>query len=143
MSDDQLDVRDQMVFGMQMMIDQWLANSIGLRRLAWINTFADVLTFPKQQILDSSKLKEFAYDNFKFEENGRKGRKKTLLEKEKLLVTSNFSYFHSVLKRLVRQTCKTQGLFGKGLNPLFIEQGLTLSQTTNSRPYQTERDCRR
>ena len=28
--------------------------------------------FPKQQILDSSKLKEFADDNFKFDENDRK-----------------------------------------------------------------------
>ena len=28
--------------------------------------------FPKQQILDSSKLKEFADDNFTFDENGRK-----------------------------------------------------------------------
>ena len=27
--------------------------------------------FPKQQILDSSKLKEFADNNFKFDENGR------------------------------------------------------------------------
>ena len=28
--------------------------------------------FPKQQILDPSKLKEFAEDNSKFDENGRK-----------------------------------------------------------------------
>ena len=28
--------------------------------------------FPKQQILDSSNLKEFAYNNFKFDENGTK-----------------------------------------------------------------------
>ena len=28
--------------------------------------------FPKRQILDSSKLKEFADDNFEFDENGRK-----------------------------------------------------------------------
>ena len=32
--------------------------------------------FPKQQILDSSKLKEFAADNFKFDENGRKFSKR-------------------------------------------------------------------
>ena len=31
-----------------------------------------VLTLSKQQILDSSKLKQFADDNFKFDENGRK-----------------------------------------------------------------------
>ena len=32
--------------------------------------------FPKRQILDSSKLKEFADDNFKFDENGRKFSKR-------------------------------------------------------------------
>ena len=46
-------------------------------------------------------------------------------EKEKLLNTSNFSFsyscnnfsfHHSVFKILVLQTCKNQGLFGKGLN---------------------------
>ena len=41
--------------------------------------------------------------------------RKTLWEKEKLLVTSNFSYSHCVFKRLVLQTGKNQGLFGKGL----------------------------
>ena len=32
-----------------------------------------------------------------------------------MLVKSNFYFSHSVFKRLVRQTCKNQGLFGKGL----------------------------
>ena len=41
---------------------------------------------------------------------------KTLWEKEKLLVTSNFSFPPSVFKGLLLQTCKNQGLFGKGLN---------------------------
>ena len=40
---------------------------------------------------------------------------KTLWEKEKLLVTSSFSFSHSVFKRLVLQTRKSKGLFGKGL----------------------------
>ena len=44
---------------------------------------------------------------------------KTLLEKEKLLVPSNFSFSHSVFKGLVLQTRKNQGLFGKGLNDDF------------------------
>ena len=47
------------------------------------------------------------------------GRK--LWEKEKLLVTSNFSFSNSVFKRLILQTRKNQGLFGKEL---------TLYQTT-------------
>ena len=38
-------------------------------------------------------------------------------EKEKLLVTSNFSFSHIVFKRLVKKKKKNpQGLFGKGLN---------------------------
>ena len=32
--------------------------------------------FPKRQILDSSKLKEFEDDNFKFDENGREFSKR-------------------------------------------------------------------
>ena len=36
-------------------------------------------------------------------------------EKEKLLISSNFFFSHSVFKRLVMQTHKNQGLFGKGL----------------------------
>ena len=59
------------------------------------------LTFPKRQILDSSKLKEFADDNIKFYENGRKFSKMVengVCEKEKLLVTSNCSFSHSVFK---------------------------------------------
>ena len=32
-----------------------------------------------------------------------------------MLVKSNFYFSHSVFKRLVLQTCKSQGLFGKGL----------------------------
>ena len=39
---------------------------------------------------------------------------KTMCEKEKLLITSNFSFSHSVFKRLVLQTRENQGLFGKG-----------------------------
>ena len=49
--------------------------------------------------LDSFKLKEFTDDNFKFDENGRESfqnGKKTLREKEKLLVASNFSFFRGV-----------------------------------------------
>ena len=48
-------------------------------------------------------------------ESSQKDRK-TLWEKEKLLVASNFSFSHSVFKRPVLQTRKNQGLFGKGLN---------------------------
>ena len=50
---------------------------------------------------------------------------KTPWEKEELLVTSNFSFSHSVFKRLVLQTRKNQGLFGKGLRGIELgEEGL-------------------
>ena len=73
--------------------------------------------FPKQPILNSSKLEDFADDNFKFDENGWKfsERIENTGEKKKLLVTSNFFFSHSVFKRLVLQTRKNQALFGKGL----------------------------
>ena len=40
---------------------------------------------------------------------------KTQWEKDKLLAMRNFSFSHSVFKRLVLQTRENQGLFGKGL----------------------------
>ena len=40
---------------------------------------------------------------------------KTLEEKEKLLVTSNFSFFHRIFERSLLETLKNKGLFGKGL----------------------------
>ena len=74
--------------------------------------------FPKQQILDSSKLKEVADNNFEYDKNAgkftKKGRKHW--EKEKLLVTSNFSFSHSVFKRLALQIRKNKDLFWKGLS---------------------------
>ena len=55
--------------------------------------------------------------------NGKKkNKKKTLWEKEKLLVTSNFSLSHNVYKRLVLHTLKNQDLFGKGFMYLRVQQ---------------------
>ena len=60
-----------------------------------------LLPITRRQILHSSKLKEFADDNFKFDGYGESypNGQKTLWEKEKLLVTSNFSFSHSVFKK--------------------------------------------
>ena len=57
-------------------------------------------------------------NNCKFDKYGRKFSKRveTLWEKEKFIVTAISPFFHSVFKRLVLQTCKTKGLFGKELN---------------------------
>ena len=62
--------------------------------------------FPNDQILDSFKLKEFV-DNFKLDENGKKFSKRGEN-------TVDFSFSYSVFKRLLLQTRKNQGLFGKG-----------------------------
>ena len=84
--------------------------------------------FLNDKNLDSSKLKEFADDNYKFDENGIKFPKKGgqhCGEKEKLLVTSNFSFSHSVFEGLLLQTLKNKSLFGNGLmdkKPLSIRR---------------------
>ena len=66
-----------------------------------------------------TKLKAFADDNFKFDENDRKLSKwvENIEGKEKLLITSNFSFSNSVFKRLVKKARekKKLGLFGRGL----------------------------
>ena len=76
--------------------------------------------FPRQQILDSSKLKQFADDNFKFDEMAQSSPNglKTLREEEKLLVRSNFSFSHSVFGRLVLQTRLKPGLVLEWVNSL-------------------------
>ena len=63
-----------------------------------------LLSITRQQILDSSKLKEFADDNFKFDENGRK--------------LSNWvenTVGKGVFKRLVSQGRQKVSLCGNGL----------------------------
>ena len=50
----------------------------------------------------------------KLTENSPK-RWKTMWEKKKLLITSNFSFSHSVFERPALQTHKSKGLLGKGL----------------------------
>ena len=66
---------------------------------------------PKQQILDSSKLKEFADDNLKFDENEGKFSKRVenTVAKGEIAHYEQFLFFHSVFKRLVLQTRKNQG----------------------------------
>ena len=63
---------------------------------------------------NSKCLQTTILDLMKMAESSPNGLK-THWEKEKLLVTSNFSFYHSVFKRVALQTCKHQGLFGKEL----------------------------
>ena len=61
-------------------------------------------------------------------------------EKEKLLVTSNFSFSHSVFKRLVSQGRQKVSLCGNGLT--VTSEHSTLHQTTIFRRVQIESICR-
>ena len=69
--------------------------------------------------------KEYVDENSKFDENGRKffRRVENTVGKGKLLITSNFSFSYSVFKRLLLQTCKKKGLYGKGLRSVFSKSG--------------------
>ena len=73
--------------------------------------------FPKQQILDSTELKEIADDNFKFDDNGRKFSKgvENTVGKGEIARYEQCLLFPTVFSRLVLQARKNQGLFGKGL----------------------------
>ena len=71
-------------------------------------------------------MKDFADDNFKFNENGRKFSKRvenTVGKKEKLLVASNSSFSHSVFNRLVQQTRKKSDLVWERVNPKKVTGG--------------------
>ena len=74
--------------------------------------------FSKRQILESSKLDGLADDNFKFRENGRKFSKwvETTVEKGENAHYEQFLLSISVLRGLILQTRKNQGLFGKRLH---------------------------
>ena len=71
-------------------------------------TSNDPLTITRQQILDSSKLKEFADDNFKFDENGRKLSKQVenTVEKRRNCSLRAISPFPTVFSK---------GLFPRGV----------------------------
>ena len=66
--------------------------------------------FPKRQILDSSKLKEFADDNLKFDENGRKFSKQV----ENTVKRRNCSFRPVFSNDLYCRHIKTRACFEKG-----------------------------
>ena len=99
-------------------------------------------------------MKESADDNFEFDENVGKVSKKVenTVGKEKLLVTSNFSFTNSVFERLVLQTCKNHGMFGKLLIRDFLGccrsrmcmimnvKGIKIHLKANSRKYSNDNE---
>ena len=68
----------------------------------------DILCFSKCQVLDSSKLKQIADDNFKFAENGQKFPKGI----ENTMGKGEIARYEQFL--LFPQCFQKQGLFGKG-----------------------------
>ena len=68
--------------------------------------------------MDSFKLIEFADDNFKFNEIGRKFSKQVenTVEKGEIAHKEQFLLFHSVFKKFVDVLQTHHGLFGEGLN---------------------------
>ena len=94
-------------------------------------------SYSKQQILDSSKLKEFADNNFRFDENGRKFFiwVENAAGKGEIARFERFPLFPSSFHKI----CTPDMLKTRAV----IKCDLTLSQTTNFRPFQSERVCRR
>ena len=76
-----------------------------------------VQSLPKDKIFDLSKLKAVADDK----SNVTKimiyvfSRAENIVGKEKMLVTSIFSFSYNVFKRPFPQECQKLGLYGKGL----------------------------
>ena len=79
-----------------------------------------VQCFPEQQILDSSKLKEFAYNNFKFVKNGRELSKQVenTVGKGEIACYEQFLLFPLFLKRLFKDgrelSKQVENTVGKG-----------------------------
>ena len=78
------------------------------------------LPFPKQQILDSSKLKEFADDNFQFDVIGRKFSKQVenTVGKGEIAQHKQFLLFPVFAKDLCCRYVKTRAFNGKGLSTI-------------------------
>ena len=90
-----------------------------------IQNGTDLKSSPNDKILDWSKLKQSADDNFQFDENSRKFSKQVenTVGKGQIARYEQFLLFHSVFKQLVSQGRQKVSLSGNGL---------TLYQTTKS-----------
>ena len=82
-----------------------------------------LLTFPNRQILDSSKLKAFADDNFKIDENGREFSKfvENTVRTGEIARYEQFLLFPHCFQKFCTATHKFQGLFGKGLIETWVK----------------------
>ena len=79
------------------------------------------LPFPKQQILDGCKLKKLADDNFKFDENCRNFSKseENTVRKGEIARYEQSLLSQKCFQKICIASKKRQGLFRKGLTPLY------------------------
>ena len=85
------------------------------------------LTLSQTTKFHSLQMREFADDNFKFDNTGRKYSKwvENTVGKGEIAHNKQFLLFLIVFKNLVLHTRKHQGLFGKGLrNTGIIHRGI-------------------
>ena len=86
-----------------------------------MRAFGELNPLPDDKILDRSKLKQSADDNFKFHENSRKFSKQVekTVGKGEIARYEQFSFSHSVFKMLVSQGRQKVSLCGNGLITFF------------------------
>ena len=102
-----------------------------------MKTFADIQVpgfvseSLKSYFLDFSKPKEFADDNFKFDDNGRRFsiQLENTVGKGEIARYKQFIFSHSVFKRLELQTHKNQGLFEKGFIRIDVSHTMVIVLT--------------
>ena len=102
-------------FAISANFNQSSANALNLDRADSL-LFGKGLTLSKQQILESSKLKEFVDDNFRFDENGRKFYKRVqnVVGKGEIARCEQFLLFQLFSKDLYYIHIKTRACLGKG-----------------------------
>ena len=82
-----------------------------LREFKFTKVCYRINAIPNKKNLKQSRLKTFAHDNIKITQKLKfvLGRVEKLWEKEKMLVTSIFSFSHNVFKSLLLQGCENLG----------------------------------
>ena len=93
------------------------------KRLLSQALFCKGLTLSKMTNFRLYYMKEFADDNFKLDENGRKLSKwvENTAGKGEIARYEQFLLFPQHFQRLALQTRKNQGLFGKGLSKILFQ----------------------
>ena len=90
---------------------------VSITDLTLCYTIMTFKSFPKQQSLDSSKLKEFADDNFKFDKNGRKLSKhvENTVGKGEIACYEQFLFFPQCFQRACFPGASEGVIGGNGL----------------------------